>query len=77
MPRKTTARVLERKRLIINLLKEYGELPTSELVKQTDLTHSQIFYVLRLLLREGVVEEIKRGKVAYWRLVKIPEEEKE
>lgn len=76
MPRKTTARVLERKRLIINLLKEYGELPTSELVKQTDLTHSQIFYVLRLLLKEGIVEEVKRGKVAYWRLAKIPEEEK-
>mgnify|MGYP000335994277 CR=1 FL=1 len=68
MPRKTTARVIERKKLVLNLLREHGELPTSELVKQTDLTHSQVFYVLRILLREGLVEEIKRGKVAYWRL---------
>jgi len=75
MPRKITARVIERKKLILNLLKEHGELPTSELVKQTDLTHSQIFYVLRMLLKEGLVEEVKRGKVAYWRPSKVTSEE--
>lgn len=74
MPRKITARVIERKKLILNLLREHGELPTSELVKQTDLTHSQIFYVLRMLLKEGLVEEVKRGKVAYWRLSKLARE---
>ncbi len=68
MPRKTTARVYERKNKIIELLKKYKELPTSELVEMVDLTHSQTFYILRMLLKEGIVKEVKRGKVAYWRL---------
>jgi hypothetical protein len=35
----------------------------------TGLSHSQVFYILRLLQRDGAIREIKRGKVAYWRLV--------
>lgn len=68
MPRRMTARIIERKKDIYELLRERGELPTSEIVKETGLTHSQAFYILRLLLRDGKVEEIKRGKVAYWRV---------
>jgi len=66
MPRKTMSRIVDRKKMILTLL-ENGELPTSAIVKKTRLTHSQVFYVLRMLLRERKVEGIKRGKVTYWR----------
>ncbi|MFP3074249.1 MAG: FaeA/PapI family transcriptional regulator, partial [Caldivirga sp.] len=46
-----------------------GEVSTNDLVKMTGLSHSQVFYILRLLQRDGAIREIKRGKVAYWRLV--------
>ncbi len=66
VPRRMTDRIIERKEQIYNLLKEKGEMSTSEIVRETGLTHSQTFYVLRLLMKEGRVKEIKRGKVAYW-----------
>jgi predicted HTH transcriptional regulator len=68
MPRRVTTQVVDRKEKVINFLKEHGEAPTSTLVKELGLSHSQAFYVLRLLLREGKIREIKRGKVAYWAL---------
>jgi len=70
MPRRMTSRIQDRKREIYNLLLEKGELPTSEIARITGLTHSQAFYALRLLSRDGKVEEIRRGKVAYWRAIK-------
>lgn len=69
MPRKVTSRVLERKRMVYEFIKQRGEAPTALIVEELGLTHSQAFYVLRLLLREGKIEEVKRGKVAYWRVV--------
>lgn len=69
MPRRSTAQVIDRKDKILEFLKSHGETPTSTLVKELGLTHSQAFYVLRLLLKEGKVREIKRGKVAYWAAV--------
>ncbi len=66
MPRRSTAQVVERKSKVLEFLKMHGETPTSTLVRELGLTHSQAFYVLRLLLKEGKVREIKRGKVAYW-----------
>ncbi len=69
MPRRTTARILERKKKIYEYLKAHGEVPTSVIVRDLGLTHSQTFYVLRMLLREGKVKETKRGKVAYWSVV--------
>jgi len=68
MPRRTTEAVKERKKMIYELIKSEKELPTSEIVKRSGLTHSQVFYVLRILEKEGLIEEIKRGKVAYWRI---------
>lgn len=70
MPRRSTAQVIDRKDKILEFLKAHGETPTSTLVKELGLTHSQAFYVLRLLLKEGKVREIKRGKVAYWAAVR-------
>jgi len=66
VPRRMTDRIIERKEQVYNLLKSKGEMSTSEIVRETGLTHSQTFYVLRLLMKEGRVKEIKRGKVAYW-----------
>ena len=66
MPRRMTDRIIERKEQVYNLLESKGEMSTSEIVRETGLTHSQTFYVLRLLMKEGRVKEIKRGKVAYW-----------
>ncbi len=68
MPRRQTSKVLERKKMILELLMREGELPTNEIVRRTGLTHSQVFYALKLLQRDGLVKEIKRGKVAYWRV---------
>ncbi len=68
MPRRQTSKVIERKRIILELLFKEGELPTNEIVRRTGLTHSQVFYALKLLQRDGLVKEIKRGKVAYWRI---------
>ncbi len=73
MPRRVTAQVIDRKDKVLKFLKEHGEVPTSALVKELGLTHSQAFYVLRLLLKEGKVREIKRGKVAYWALAEQSE----
>jgi ribosomal protein S25 len=73
MPRRVTAQVIDRKDRVLKFLKEHGEVPTSALVKELGLTHSQAFYVLRLLLKEGKVREIKRGKVAYWTLAEQSE----
>jgi uncharacterized membrane protein len=39
----------------------------------TGLSHSQVFYVLKLLEKENIVKEIKRGKIAYWKLVETKE----
>jgi len=69
MPRRPTSRVQERKNLIYSLLLERGELPTSEIARVVGLTHSQVFYILKLLSKEGRVKEIRRGKVAYWRVI--------
>jgi len=66
MPRRTTFQILERKEQVLRLLQELGEVPTSVIVRELGISHSQAFYVLRLLLREGKVREIKRGKIAYW-----------
>ncbi len=67
MPRNTTSRVLERKKRVYDLLRSRGETTTTAIVRELGLTHSQVFYVLRLLLKEGLVEEVKRGKIAFWR----------
>ena len=69
MPRRITPKIIERKSNIFDILKEKGELPTSEIARETGFTHSQIFYILRLLLKEGKIKEIKRGKVAYWHVM--------
>lgn len=74
MPRKQTTKILERKNEILEIIKKRNEISTNDLVKITGLSHSQVFYILRLLQRDGVIKEIKRGKVAYWKLAK-PESE--
>lgn len=73
MPRRQTDKVHERREQIIEYLKTYGELTTGRLIQLTGLTHSQIFYILKLLEKENIVKEVKRGKVAYWRLVEVKE----
>jgi len=70
MPKRMTSRILERKEQVYEYLKQRGEAPTSVIVRDLGLTHSQTFYILRLLLREGKVREIRRGKVAYWSVSK-------
>ncbi len=68
MPRRQTDKVLDRKDEVLELIRDRGELPTNEIMRLTRLSHSQAFYILKLLEREGLVEEVKRGKVAYWRV---------
>ncbi len=68
MPRRVTTQVIDRKEKVLRFLRDHGEAPTSTIVKELGISHSQAFYILRLLLREGKIREIKRGKVAYWGL---------
>ncbi len=68
MPRRPTDKVLQRKDQIVELLKKHGELTTSAIMRLTGMSHSQIFYVLKILEKEGVIKEVRRGKIAYWRL---------
>ncbi len=68
MPRRPTDKVLQRKDQIVELLRKHGELTTSAIMRLTGMSHSQIFYVLKILEREGVIKEVRRGKIAYWRL---------
>lgn len=70
MPRRVTSRIIDRKNTVYDYLRAHGEVPTSAIVRDLGLSHSQTFYILRMLLKEGKVEEIKRGKIAYWRAVK-------
>lgn len=58
--------MLSRKKMIYEYLKKQGPIPTVEIVRDLGLSHSQVFYILRLLLREGKVREERRGKMAYW-----------
>ncbi len=73
MPRKQTDKVFERKEQVLEYLKTYGELTTSQLIQMTGLSHSQIFYILKLLEKENLVKEVKRGKIAYWKFVEAKE----
>ncbi|MEZ0248759.1 MAG: FaeA/PapI family transcriptional regulator [Thermoproteus sp.] len=68
MPRRQTDKVLQRKDQILDLLKKHGELTTSAIMRLTGMSHSQIFYVLKMLEKEGAIKEVRRGKIAYWRL---------
>ncbi|AEA12651.1 putative regulatory protein [Thermoproteus uzoniensis 768-20] len=68
MPRRQTDKVLQRKDQILELLKKHGELTTSAIMRLTGMSHSQIFYVLKMLEKEGFIKEVRRGKIAYWRL---------
>jgi DeoR/GlpR family transcriptional regulator of sugar metabolism len=67
MPRRQTDKVLQRRDQILELLKKHGELTTSAIMRLTGMSHSQIFYVLKMLEKEGYIKEVRRGKVAYWR----------
>jgi len=67
MPRRQTDKVLQRKDQILELLKKHRELTTSAIMRLTGMSHSQIFYVLKMLEKEGYIREVRRGKVAYWR----------
>jgi DNA-binding transcriptional ArsR family regulator len=75
MPKRQTERVHERKRLIVEYLRKYGELTTGKLIELTGLSHSQVFYVLKILEHENIVREIKRGKIAYWKLAELQKTE--
>lgn len=68
MPRKVTQKIIERKKLIYEyILRSKAEVPTSSIMREMELTHSQVFYILKMLVEEGRIEEIKKGKMAYWR----------
>ncbi|MFP3299151.1 MAG: winged helix-turn-helix transcriptional regulator [Thermocladium sp.] len=73
MPRKQTERIDERKKEILNLVESNEELSTNDVVRITKLSHSQVFYILKLLSKDGLIKEVRRGKVAYWKSVKKQE----
>ncbi|MCD6458197.1 MAG: DNA-binding protein [Thermoprotei archaeon] len=70
MPRNPTSRILDRKKKVYEFIKSKRETTTTAIVNELGLSHSQVFYILRLLLKEGFIEEIKRGKIAFWRVRK-------
>jgi len=70
MPTKETPKIIERKKVVYEYIRSRGEVPTSYIAKELNLTHSQVFYVLKILEREGKVRKVKRGKIAYWSVSK-------
>ncbi|GGP18867.1 DNA-binding protein [Thermocladium modestius] len=73
MPRKQTERIDERKKEILSLVESRGEVSTNDVVRITKLSHSQVFYILKLLSKDGAIKEVRRGKVAYWKSTKKQE----
>jgi hypothetical protein len=65
MPARITQKVIERKQAILRLLAD-GCKPTSYIIKALDTTHTEAFYALKALAKEGYIKKAKFGKAAIW-----------
>ena len=82
MGRGPSAKVLSRMCAVLEVLeRELGGVATmSEIVRALErrgvsVTHSQVYYALRRLMLEGKVRRIGRGRLTYWCLANLSEEE--
>jgi hypothetical protein len=65
MPIGITQKVLERKQAILKLLAD-GCKTTSQVMRSLDLTHTEAFYVLKMLASQGYIKGAIFGKSAIW-----------
>ncbi|MGC9051877.1 hypothetical protein [Pyrobaculum sp.] len=67
MPRGRTAKVEQRELAVYELLKMHGCMTTSQIIDELGLSHTQVFYVLKVLARRGDVAEYVVGRrIALW-----------
>lgn len=62
--------VEDKRRLILNVLNEYGEVNITKLAKLTGLTHRVLEKHIKELLEKGLIEERRYGKLRLIRLSK-------
>jgi len=58
----------DRDKLIINTLRERGDLTASELIKYTGIPRSAIYRRLKRLIKSGYIEQVKLGVKTVYRL---------
>jgi hypothetical protein len=66
MPRSLTDKVAERQYLILEFIKSEICINTRQVSERFGLTHSQVFYVLQTLQKQGLVEEYIIGRLSIW-----------
>jgi len=65
MPHGVTQKIVERKKAVLNLLAD-GCKPTSYVIQKLNTTHTEAFYVLQTLAKEGYIRKYSFGKIAIW-----------
>jgi hypothetical protein len=65
MPHGVTQKIIERKQAILKLLED-GCRPTSYIIQQLELTHTEAFYALNKLAEDGYIKRAIFGRVAIW-----------
>lgn len=66
MPKGLTDRVITRQHRILEFIGNEICVNTKQVIRAFGLTHSQAFYILQTLKREGLIEEHVIGKLSLW-----------
>ncbi|RLE77749.1 MAG: hypothetical protein DRJ56_01645 [Thermoprotei archaeon] len=77
MGRRRLRSTVERAKKIYHMLVEFKEeKPTSEILMRAiavvpNIDYATLYQTLRLLRSKGLVEQIPRGRISYWRVVRV------
>ncbi len=77
MGRRRLRSTVERAKKIYHMLAEFKEeKPTSEILMRAiavvpNIDYATLYQTLRLLRSKGLVEQIPRGRISYWRVVRV------
>jgi len=77
MGRRRLRSTIERAKRIYYILAEFEEeKPTSEILMKAmaimpNIDYATLYQTLRLLRSKGLVTQIPRGRISYWKVVKI------
>lgn len=66
MPKGITDKVIVRRSRILEFIENEICVNTKQVIRAFGLTHSQAFYILQTLKREGLIEEHVIGKLSLW-----------
>ena len=77
MGRRRLRTTIERAKKVYHMLIEFKEeKPTSEILMKAlalvpNIDYATLYQTLRLLRSKGLIEQIPRGRVSYWRVARI------